>query len=262
MSEFVTTRHGDRVAFDRYGQGPALVFVAGAGPFREIDPTTTQTAQRAAELGLTTVVYDRLGRGESRAEGVIDLDRELAALDALIGTVGGRAALCGHSSGSSISLRAAAAGLAVDALALWEAPLGPEGGEAKEWAAEVERRLDAGDHAGAVEHYMKDMPPQFLEWLQNSPLWPQFLANAPGLRADGQSLVWAESAPLADLLREVRVPVLAMVGEQTFDEMTVAVERILDAVPGAVSKRMPGAEHSWEAEPMAVELAAFVLRAR
>ena len=250
MSEFVTTRHGDRVAFDRYGQGPALVFVAGAGPFREIDPTTTQTAQRAAELGLTTVVYDRLGRGESRAEGVIDLDRELAALEALIGTVGGRAALCGHSSGSSISLRAAAAGLAVDALALWEAPLGPEGGEAKEWAAEVERRLDAGDHAGAVEHYMKDMPPQFLEWLQNSPLWPQFLANAPGLRADGQSRVWAESAPLA------------MVGEQTFDEMTVAVERILDAVPGAVSKRMPGAEHSWEAEPMAVELAAFVLRAR
>ena len=29
MSEFVTSTAGDRIAYDRYGTGPALVFVAG-----------------------------------------------------------------------------------------------------------------------------------------------------------------------------------------------------------------------------------------
>ena len=110
MTEFTTTTTGDRVAYDRRGTGPALIFVAGAGPFRAIDPWTTETADRAAQQGITKLVFDRLGRGESPAEGRLDLDRELDAIQALLDVVGGSAALCGHSSGCSISLRAAAAG--------------------------------------------------------------------------------------------------------------------------------------------------------
>src|SRR4051794_3932300 len=113
MTDFTTTARGDRVAYDRYGSGPGLVFIAGAGPFRAVDPITTETAERAADLGVTAVVFDRLGRGESAAEGVLDLDRELAAIAAAIEVAGGRAVLCGHSSGCSLALRAAAAGLPV-----------------------------------------------------------------------------------------------------------------------------------------------------
>ena len=72
MTEFTTTTTGDRVAYDRRGTGPALIFVAGAGPFRAIDPWTTETAERAAQQGITTLVFDRLGRGESPAEGRLD----------------------------------------------------------------------------------------------------------------------------------------------------------------------------------------------
>ena len=110
MTEFTTSATGDRVAYDLRGTGPALIFVAGAGPFRAIDPWTTETAERAAQQGITTLVFDRLGRGESPADGRLDLDRELDAIRALLDVVGGSAALCGHSSGCSISLRAAAAG--------------------------------------------------------------------------------------------------------------------------------------------------------
>ena len=124
MSELVTTAMGDTVAYDLRGSGPAVVFVAGAGPHRAVDPWTTQTAERAAAAGLTTVVYDRLGRGESPAEGRIGLDRELAVLTGLIERVGGRAVLCGHSSGCWISAYAATHGLRVAGLMLWEAPLG------------------------------------------------------------------------------------------------------------------------------------------
>src|SRR6478609_12036762 len=51
MTDFTSTTRGDRVAYDRYVSGPGLVFIAGAGPFRAVDPITTETAERAADLG-------------------------------------------------------------------------------------------------------------------------------------------------------------------------------------------------------------------
>lgn len=258
MSDFVTTARGDRVAYDLRGSGPALIFVAGAGPYRAMDPTTTETAERAADLGLMTLVYDRLGRGESPVDGPIHLDRELEAIAALIEVVGGQAVLCGHSSGCSISMKAAASGLAVTGLALWEAPLGPENGGAREWAEEVDRRITAGDLDGAQRYYMKDMPPEFLEGVIETPMWPAMVAQVGSLRPDGESLAWAESAPLAEVCADIRIPVLIMAGVETFPEMLVSSDAVVAAIPGAVKKRMPGAMHSWAAEPMAAELASFV----
>ncbi|MBB5790144.1 alpha/beta fold hydrolase [Jiangella mangrovi] len=262
MTEFLTTDLGDRIAFDRYGDGPGLIFVAGAGPFRAIDPITTETAELAAKQGVATVVYDRIGRGESipgddGGTAPIGLDRELAALRALMDVLGGSAALCGHSSGCSISLAAAAQGLPVTALALWEAPIAPVGTVA-EWIGEVERRMDAGDLEGALAHYMKDMPPVWLEESRKDPMYPQFVAMVVSYRADGESLVWADSGPHAEVFADVRVPVEYLLGTETFDEMHVAAASVLAAVPGSVKKEMPGAFHSWEPAPMAAELASFV----
>ncbi|SDU77797.1 alpha/beta fold hydrolase [Jiangella alkaliphila] len=257
MTEYVTTALGDRVAFDRYGDGPGLIFVAGAGPFRAIDPITTETAELAAKQGLATIVYDRIGRGDSETTTTpIGLDRELAAIRALMDVLGGGAALCGHSSGCSISLAAAANGLPVTALALWEAPIAPVGTVA-EWIGEVERRMDAGDLEGALAHYMKDMPPVWLEESRNDPMYPEYVAQVVSYRADGESLVWADSGPQAELFAGVRVPVQYMYGTETFDEMHVAAKAVLAAIPGSVEKELPGAFHSWEPAPMAAELARF-----
>jgi len=259
MSEFVTTALGDRVAYDLRGHGPALVFIAGAGPWRAMDDTTTRTAELMAEAGVKTIVYDRLGRGESHVDGTITLERELAAVDALIGVAGGSAMLCGHSSGCSIALRAAVDGLPVDGLALWEAPLGPPNSGGSEWADAVNRHLDAGDLRGALLEYMQDMPPEILEIVMGI---PAMVDQAESLRPDGESLAWAESAPHAELFSDIRVPVLAMVGEQTYDIMVPAAESLVEAIPGAAWKQMPGGEHGWDPEPMAAELAAFVIGAR
>ncbi|SEL25756.1 Alpha/beta hydrolase family protein [Blastococcus sp. DSM 46786] len=125
LTQHVTTSRGDTVGYDRRGEGPAVVFVAGAGPFRAIDPQTTETAELLAERGFTTVVHDRVGRGDSVPEGRVDLADELAAVRAMIDVAGGRATLCGHSSGCAIALRAAVEGLPVDRLVLFEAPLDP-----------------------------------------------------------------------------------------------------------------------------------------
>ncbi|HEY5821299.1 MAG TPA: alpha/beta hydrolase [Propionibacteriaceae bacterium] len=258
MSEFVTTSRGDTVAYDRRGSGPALIFIAGAGPFRAIDPGTTETAELAAEQGLTTIVYDRLGRGESPTDVRLSLDSELAALAALIDVAGGSAVLCGHSSGCSIALKAATSGLAVNGLVLWEAPLGPEDGGAEEWAAEVDRLIETGDPEGALLHYMKDMPAEFRDGIRYAPMFTDLVAQVPSLRPDGESLAWAESAPLAQLLGDITVPVEVLMGEETFPVMLQAADAICAAIPGATQKRMPGAMHSWDSAPMAAELVAFV----
>lgn len=261
MSEYTTTQWGDAVAYDRYGSGPTLIFIAGALPFRAMDPDTTATAEKAAGLGLTTVVYDRLGRGESQVDGEIHLDRELAAISALIDVAGGSAALCGHSSGSSIALAAAASGLPVTALALWEAPLEPEAGGSRAWVEQVERLLQAGDLEGALRHYTKDIPPEILAFIFNSPLFEVMVAQAGSLRADGESLLWTESAPLNELCAGIRIPVTALVGHTTLPIMEAAADAIVAAIPGATTRRIPGANHSWDVDAMAAELASLVLAA-
>jgi pimeloyl-ACP methyl ester carboxylesterase len=262
MTEHVTTSRGDTVAYDRRGDGPGLVFVAGAGPFRAIDPVTTETAERVSEHGVTTVVLDRLGRGESAADGVLDLERELSAVAAAIavadGGSGRGAVLCGHSSGCSIALAAAHAGLPVTGLVLWEAPLGDDAAATKAWIDEFERRLDAEDYVGATEQYMKDMPPEWLDGMRRSPDFEQLARGSRSQRADGESLVWATAAIEDGSLGSVDVPVLAVYGTSTFPEMPVSAEKIVAVVPHGEARAVEGAFHSWEPAAMADELVRFV----
>jgi pimeloyl-ACP methyl ester carboxylesterase len=238
-----------------------VVFVAGAGPHRAIDPWTTETAERAAASGLTTVVYDRLGRGESPAEGRIGIERELAVLTGLIERVGGRAVLCGHSSGCWISAYAATQDLPVAGLMLWEAPLGPPDGSTAAWIGDYERLMDAGDLDGALATYMRDMPPEWLEGARRSPDYDAILAGVPSMRADGEAMVWSASAPMSELLASVAeqsLPIEVAYGEETYPEMLVSADAICAAVPNAIQRSLPGANHAWVPEAMAAELVTFV----
>lgn len=258
MTDYATTSLGDRVGYDRRGDGPAVVFVAGAGPFRAMDPQTTRTAELLSQRGLTTVVYDRVGRADSLRPGQVALTDELAAVASMIGVAGGRAVLCGHSSGCAISLRAAQQGLPIDGLVLFEAPLDPAATGVSEWTSELYRLLDAGDAAGAVTHYMKDIPLELLTGLKDSPLWEPFVAHAQSLRADAEALEWAMSAPHADLFSALDVPALVIVGEETFAEMPRAAASLAAALPNATRAEVAGAQHSWDPRAMADLISAFV----
>lgn len=245
MTQFTTTQRGDEVAYDLRGEGPSLVFIGGAGVTRAGDHVTSRTAELCDSL--TTIVYDRLGRGESPASGALTLEREIEAVDALIQAAGAPAVLVGHSSGAAIALAAAAAGLDVAGLVLFEAPLAPGGAPTDQWAAEVERLLDSGDLRGALAEFMKDLP---ADWRERA-LADQGMVQAAGsLRADAQAMAWLDSAPYAELLTGVRVPTLCLVGEQSMPGMAEVAEAIAKAIPGARAATAPGAYHAWEPAPM------------
>ena len=171
--------------------------------------------------------------------------------------------VCGHSSGCSLALRAAAAGLPVTGLALWEAPVAPPmPPRPRAWADEIERLIDSGDFENAQRHYMKDMPPEWLAGIEASPEWSMIAAGVVSTRADAQSLAWATAALESGVLGDIAVPVLAMYGTETFPEMPAGAKLIVEAVPNGTEKEVPGAGHAWEPEPMAAELAAFARACR
>lgn len=262
MTTTITSDRGDEIAFDQRGSGHPLLFMPGAGPHRGNDPVTNRTAELAAAAGITTLVHDRLGRGESPATHPIDLSREIEALGALIDVVGGRAVICGHSSGCAIALAAAARGLPIDALVLWEAPFGDETSDTATWAAGLEHFLDAGDLEAAFLHFMRDVPAQFVDGWRATGEYDSMVAQAASLLPDAQALGWASSAPLPELIGAITVPVKVFVGTEAFPGMAEAAESIANAIPDASCHTLPSAGHTWDADDMAHRLARFVTTCR
>jgi len=251
--ETITTASGDRVAFDRYGEAgtPAVVFIQGAGPTRADDPVTAETGRLLAEHGHQAIVPDRVGRGDSAASGPIALERQLDAIAALAEAAGAPVVLVGHSSGCAIALRAAPRVPGLAGLALWEAPLGQFEGGAPAWWAVVEQAITDGRLEDAVAAYMVGMPPEWLEELRRSPDYPGLVLS---WIPDGEALASVESDGLAAHLGGLPVPVLAVVGTETFPGMAEAADAIAAAGQAGSSERIAGAWHSWEPEAMAKRL--------
>lgn len=259
MSEFAISKDGTRIGYDQYGEGPAVILVGGAMQFRGFDPNTAEMAKLLAAKGFTVLNFDRRGRGESAEAPSLTLKDNIDDLGTLMDIVGGQAALFGSSSGGSISLAAAAAGLPVTKLALWETPLGDElGTGGAEFFAGLQERIASGDKAATIEYYMKDMPPEWLAGAKNSPGWPIMLELCPSLSADAESLAWTQSAPRAQLWSGITQPTLAIVGEQTLPIMPEAADSIVANIPSARKTTIPAANHGWEPAVMAGALADFL----
>ncbi|NRQ36747.1 alpha/beta hydrolase, partial [Nonomuraea sp. NN258] len=116
----VTSEDGTVIAYDRVGQGPAVILVDGALSHRA---SGINTALAAALSGHFTVyTYDRRGRGESGDTTPHAPEREIEDLAALIAEAGGSAHVYGISSGAALALAAAESGLPITKLAVFEPP--------------------------------------------------------------------------------------------------------------------------------------------
>ncbi|MFD5865554.1 alpha/beta fold hydrolase [Agromyces sp. NPDC127015] len=265
MTEFVTSADGTRIAYDRAGYGPPVILVGGAMQYRAFDQTTVEMAAALAAHGFDVVNFDRRGRGESPAAPPITLAQTVDDLRAITDelrrdAIADDVALFGNSSGGAIALAAAAAGLPVSKLVLFEVPLDEElGGQGDEFLAGLRERIAAGDPAAVIEHYMADMPPEWLAAAKQSPAWPLMLELGPSLEPDAESLAWSQSAPRAELWRGVTAPTLALVGEETLPIMTAAAASIVASMPNAESRSMPAVNHAWEPSTMALAIAGFLV---
>jgi len=247
------TPAGDEVVLDMYGPpgAPAVLFVSGAGPTRAGDPGTSETARLVAAHGFQASFHDRVGRGDSAAQGPISLDRELAAIGAIADELAGPVVLVGHSSGCAIALLAARVVNRLAGLVLWEGPFGQFEGGAPAWWGKVDEDMAAGRLEGAVADYMVGMPPEWLEAVKRSPGYPHLVLT---WIPDGEALARVEAAGFQETLRGIDVPVLAVVGTETFPGMKEAADQVAAAAARGASEAVQGAWHSWDPAAMATRL--------
>jgi alpha/beta hydrolase family protein len=148
-----TSADGTTIAYQAYGEGPAIVFVGGATQRKE---DWTELAEAMAGAGFIAITYDRRGRGDSGDTTPYAVEREIEDLAAVIAAQAGTAGLHGQSSGGALANRATAAGLPVTSLSTFETPYrvgdGPK--PPADYVEHLQKLYDADDPSAMLEYFM------------------------------------------------------------------------------------------------------------
>jgi pimeloyl-ACP methyl ester carboxylesterase len=256
--EKVQSADGTQIAFERSGEGPPLVLVQGAFNDR------TSSVDLAGQLGADFTVYafDRRGRGDSDQGGAYAVEREVedlaAVLDAAaLRAAGAPAAVYGHSSGACLAAEAAARGVPMQALALYEPPYGT--GASLEFAAELTALAAAGQASVVAEKFLRitGVSLQALEQMKQAPYWPRMTSFAGTLPYD----VTLASRPLPAGLAGAGFPVLALAGGASPDWAGAAAKAIAAAAPAGRSQLLADQTHNVAPGLLAPVLTEFFLSA-
>jgi pimeloyl-ACP methyl ester carboxylesterase len=256
----VMSNDGTVIAFDRSGQGPAVILVGGAFQYRAIDPPTAQLAALLAQH-FTVFHYDRRGRGESGDTQPYAVEREVEDLEALIHEAGGSAFVFGMSSGGVLALEAAARGLAITKLAAYELPFNSGDEHARQAAERYTQQLAAllneGRRGDAVALAMTTWgaPPEAIAGMRQAPIWPLFEAVAPTLAYD-DAIMGDGSVPTARLA-SITVPTLVMDGGASPAFMHNAAQATAHALPNGQHRTLEGQTHDVAPQVLAPVLVEF-----
>jgi pimeloyl-ACP methyl ester carboxylesterase len=170
----------------------------------------------------------------------------------------------GHSSGAILALEAAAHGLPISRLAVYEAPyttdpeqpasiLAPDGRE----EGAVKAALDAGDRALAAITFMKmtGMPDEVIEGMRQASYWPGMLAIAHTLAYD-LALTGDGTVPV-ERLGAITAPTLVIDGGASPAWASRAGDAVAAAIPGARRLTLEGEDHGVDPEALAPFLIDF-----
>jgi pimeloyl-ACP methyl ester carboxylesterase len=257
----VTSRDGTRIAYDKWGKGPALIVVGGALSDRA---GGAELAQLLA-ASFTVYSYDRRGRGDSSDTKPYSVRREIEDIEALIDSAGGTAYVYGKSSGAALALQAAAAlGDKVQKLALYEPPYNDAEGAAGDWK-EFRTKLDgllaADRRADAISLFMKFVgaPDEVVAKMKSSPAWPGMLAMAPTLAYDNAVLGDDRSVPVG-IAAKVKATTLVMDGGASLGPMPfmrVTADKLGKSIPRVRREVVEGQAHDVSSKVLAPLLVKF-----
>jgi pimeloyl-ACP methyl ester carboxylesterase len=255
--EKVTSADGTVIAFDQLGTGAPLILVAGASCDRGAD------ARVAEALGesFTVLNYDRRGRGDSTDTPPYAVDREIEDIAVLLDAAGGTATLVGLSSGAALAAHAAASGLPVGHLVLWEPPfrLDPEGQrESREYAERLDQLLAKGQHGDALELFMHmvGVPENAIAGMRQSPYWAAGERLAPTLAYD--AAVMGDGAIPVERYAAVTAPSLVLSGGASPQWMRDSADAAGSAIPRASVRILEGQTHDVDAGLLAATVRDFV----
>jgi pimeloyl-ACP methyl ester carboxylesterase len=256
--ETTKSADGTVIAYDRAGQGPALVVCVGAFCDRHsFVPPESLTRH------FTVYTYDRRGRGDSGDIEPYAPEREYEDLAAVAAaaTAGRdeRSYFFGHSSGAAIGLQAAAAGVPLAGLVAYEAPYGNEDAPRPpaDPATRIGELVAAGRRGDAVRFWMVDViggPAEMLAQMESSPWWPRLEAMVHTVLQD--IAVTGKEVPAGELAK-INVPVLVVGGQNSPGWFQRTVRETAEAIPGARLSMLEGQDHGAPPEIIAAILTDF-----
>lgn len=262
-SSKVRSKDGAAIAFDRAGSGPPVILVDGALCSRASGPNGPLAGLLAERF--TVFTYDRRGRGESSDVPPYAVEREVEDIAALITEAGGAAMVYGISSGAVLALEAAARGLPIERLALYEPPLVVDDSRRpipEDYLPRLEGLLAAGRRGAAVTHFMRravGLPAIVTLMMRCMPMWSTLKAVAHTLPYDARILGdTGAGKPLpAQRWAGATVPIIVIDGGKSPAWIRSGARALADTLPGAQRRTLPGQTHIVKPEALAPALIEF-----
>ncbi|HEY4197265.1 MAG TPA: alpha/beta hydrolase [Mucilaginibacter sp.] len=254
----VTSKDGTLIAYDQSGSGFPLILVDGALCSRAFGPMPELAQHLAANF--MVINYDRRGRNESGDTKPYTIGREIEDIEALINEVGGSALVFGISSGAALALAAAASGLNIPKLAVYEPPFMVD--EKYQPPADSLDRLkimiDEDRRGDAVKFFMKDMvgvPAIAVFIMKLMPIFKKLKAVAHTLPYD-VTILGDFSLP-ENMAASVKIPTLISGGDKSQVELQQAVKKLSEVMPDSKLQILKGQTHNVSAKVIAPILTEF-----
>jgi pimeloyl-ACP methyl ester carboxylesterase len=247
---------GTVIAYETCGQGPPLILVDGALCYRKMGPSRAVAASLREHF--TVVTYDRRGRGESTDCALYSVDREVDDLAALIAAVGGSAYLCGFSSGAVLALDAAAAGLPITGLALYEPPFIVDDSRppaTADYVPQLNGLLTSNRRGDAVRLFMREvgLPGPLVALMRFMPAWSKLKRVAHTLPYDGAIMAGTQLGRPLPTTRwpGTKVKTHVIVGGKSPAFFHNGTKTLADLLPNAEHRVLDGQTHMVKAKALA-----------
>jgi pimeloyl-ACP methyl ester carboxylesterase len=257
----VVSRDGTCVAYQQLGQGEPVILVDGALCSRRLGPMPKLARVLSGRFSVWT--YDRRGRGASSDTLPYAVEREIEDLAALVARAGGSAFVCGISSGAVLALAAAASGISIRGLALYEAPFIVDGSRPNtesDWQR-IDQAVREGRSTDAVRAFLTSvgLPRLALAVMRLLPLWSKLTAVAHTLPYDGaivKDYQRGKALP-AEQWASVHVPALVLAGGRSPHWLQAAGRALAHSLPNAQFRTLAGQTHDVSATALGAEVARF-----
>jgi pimeloyl-ACP methyl ester carboxylesterase len=256
----VKSKDGTQIAFDKQGEGPAVILVDGALCFRSFGPMPELARLLAPHF--TVYNYDRRGRGDSGDTKPMAVAREVEDIDAIINEAGHSMYLYGISSGGALALEAASVlGSKIKKLAIYEAPYDSNESDVAAWKEYTKKLMDMlkadrrGDMAALFMQFV-GTPVEQIGGMRQSPVWPVFESVAPTLIYDAVVL-GEDRLPPVNRASKITAATLVMNGGAGLPFIAEAAISLAKAIPLAQYRILEGQRHDVSNEALVPVLEEF-----
>ncbi len=253
----VTSRDGTRIAYERSGTGPPLVFVHGGwdghAAWQRVLPSLAEQ--------FTVYAMDRRGCGQSdpyRED--YSVERDFDDVAGIVDMVGEPVHLVGHSIGALYALHGALQTPNVRRIVLYEPPLGGPATATAEVIARIEALVAAGDRDSAAVVFVREVVGLAWAEVEVQRVSPAWLARLDGIHSVPPGLrAFVRFRFEADRLRALVAPTLLLVGSNSTRYHKRTTATIAAACPNSHVVVLPGQHHNANVTAPAL-LAAEILR--